>query len=57
LSKASWRADARDHFIYQARARTFGLNQQTIAHHPDVPQIQGLGLLAFYWLSVGQVSR
>jgi hypothetical protein len=57
LSKASWRADARDHSIYQARARTFGLNEQTIAHHPDVPQIQGLGLLAFYWLSVGQVSE
>lgn len=57
LSKASWRADARDHLIYQTRARTFGLNDTTITHHPDVPQIQSLGLLAFYWLSVGQVSR
>ena len=57
LSKASWRADARDHLIYQARARTFGLTDTTITNHPDVPQIQSLGLLAFYWLSVGQVSR
>lgn len=57
LSKASWRADERDHLIYQARARTFGLNDATITSHSDVPQIQSLGLLAFYWLSVGQVSR
>ncbi|KAF1924635.1 uncharacterized protein M421DRAFT_71819, partial [Didymella exigua CBS 183.55] len=57
LSKATWQADARDHLIYQARARTLGLNEQTITNHPDVPQIQSLGLLAFYWLSVGQVSR
>jgi hypothetical protein len=51
----SWRAD--DHLMYQARARAFGLNEATITSHPDVPQIQGLGLLAFYWLSTGQVSR
>jgi hypothetical protein len=57
VSKASWQADARDHLIYQARARNFGLNETTITHHPDVPQIQSLGLLAFYWLSIGQVSR
>jgi hypothetical protein len=56
-SKASWRADARDHLIYQARARTLGRYDTTITNHPDVPQIQSLGLLAFYWLSVGQVSR
>lgn len=57
LSKASWQADERDHLIYQARARTFGLNDSTMTTHPDMPQIQSLGLLAFYWLSVGQVSR
>ena len=57
LSKASWRADERDHLIYQARARAFGLNDSTMTSHSDVPQIQSLGLLAFYWLSVGQVSR
>lgn len=57
LSQASWQADARDHLIYQARARAFGLNESTMTVHPDVPQIQSLGLLAFYWLSVGQISR
>ncbi|KAF2624217.1 C6 transcription factor-like protein [Macroventuria anomochaeta] len=57
LSKASWRADERDHLIYQARARAFGLNEFTLTRHSDVPQIQSLGLLGFYWLSIGQVSR
>jgi hypothetical protein len=57
LSKAKWQADERDHLMYQARARAFGLNETTMTNHSDVPQIQSLGLLAFYWLSVGQVSR
>lgn len=57
LVKANWRADERDHLIYQARARTFGLNETTLISHSDIPQIQSLGLLAFYWLTVGQVSR
>lgn len=57
LSKASWRAYERDHLIYQARARAFGLNETTMTSHSDVPQIQSLGLLAFYWLSIGQVNR
>ncbi|KAJ4353103.1 hypothetical protein N0V95_003637 [Ascochyta clinopodiicola] len=57
LSKASWRAEHCDHIVYQARARAFGLNDRTLTNHSDVPQIQSLGLLAFYWLSVGQVSR
>ncbi|KAF1852037.1 C6 transcription factor-like protein [Cucurbitaria berberidis CBS 394.84] len=57
LIQANWQDDERDHLIYQTRARAFGLNQTTITTHSDLPQIQSLGLLAFYWLSVGQVSR
>jgi hypothetical protein len=57
LVEEDWRADERDHLIYQTRARAFGINDTTITSHSDVPQIQSLGLLAFYWLSVGQVSR
>ncbi|CAA9959843.1 fungal specific transcription factor domain containing protein [Pyrenophora teres f. maculata] len=49
--------DVGDHIIYQARARAFGMSEAAMTSHPDVPQIQGLGLLAFYWLSTGQVSR
>jgi hypothetical protein len=43
--------------LFQARARAFGLTEAYLTTHPDVSQIQALGLLAFYWLSVGQVSR
>ncbi|KAJ4318077.1 hypothetical protein N0V94_004602 [Neodidymelliopsis sp. IMI 364377] len=57
LVEENWRADERDHLVYQTRARAFGINDTTMTSHPDVPQIQSLGLLAFYWLSVGQVSR
>ncbi|KAF2116608.1 fungal-specific transcription factor domain-containing protein [Lophiotrema nucula] len=57
LTKASWRGDERDHLIYQARARAFGLDEFALTTHPDVPQIQVAGLLAFYYLSVGQISR
>lgn len=57
LVKADWQADKRDHLVYQARARAFSLNESTFTSHADIPQIQSLGLLAFYWLSIGQVSR
>lgn len=57
LVKATWQADQRDHLIYQARASTFAWNDNTLGQHPDLPQIQVAGLLAFYHLSVGQVSR
>lgn len=57
VSQAIWRANESDHVTYQARARTFGLNEFTLTSHPDIPQIQSLGLLALYWLTVGQVSR
>ncbi|CBX93466.1 hypothetical protein IAQ61_009158 [Plenodomus lingam] len=57
LVKANWRADERDHLVYQSRARAFVLNESTFTSPADVLQIQGLGLLAFYWLSIGQVSR
>jgi hypothetical protein len=57
LIKATWCADERDHLVYHARARAFGWNEATLSQHPDLPQIQIAGLLAFYYLSIGQVSR
>jgi hypothetical protein len=57
MTKASWRASEHDHLIYQARARAFGLSGTTLTNDSDVLQIQALGLLAFYWLSIGQVNR
>jgi hypothetical protein len=55
LLDSRWRVE--DHTKYEARARAFGLNEDAFISHPDIPQIRSLGLLAFYWLSVGQVSR
>ena len=48
LVKARWRADERDHVIYQARARVFGLNEYALTNHPDVPQIQVAGKFYSY---------
>ncbi|KAF2829918.1 hypothetical protein CC86DRAFT_285140 [Ophiobolus disseminans] len=57
LTKASWRGAEYDHLVYQARAKHLGLSEVSVFNPPDLQQIQGLGLLAFYWMSVGQVSR
>ncbi|XPS67980.1 hypothetical protein M3J09_000279 [Ascochyta lentis] len=46
-----------DHATYQARAEALIFDKTTSADHPDIPHIQALGLLSFYWLSVGQASR
>jgi hypothetical protein len=57
LVKASWGVDEPDHLIYQARARALVLSETMMTSHPDMLHIRSLGLLAFYWLSVGQVCR
>lgn len=57
LVKPTWEADARDHLVYRARACALGWNESSLEQHPDLPQIQVAGLLALYYLSVGQVSR
>ncbi|KAF2740060.1 hypothetical protein EJ04DRAFT_531172 [Polyplosphaeria fusca] len=57
LVKASWRGDEHDHLAYQVRARALGFNGNVLASPPDLPLIQVAGLLAFYYLSTGQVSR
>ncbi|KAK7177770.1 hypothetical protein PSPO01_16178, partial [Paraphaeosphaeria sporulosa] len=57
LIKASWQGDERDHLIYQARASALAWKETTFGQHPDLPQVQVAGLLAFYYLSVGQVNR
>lgn len=57
LTNADWAADDRDHLVYHARAKKCSWNNITLSSHPDLPQIQVAGLLAFYYLSTGQVSR
>jgi hypothetical protein len=57
LANADKRADDGDHLVYEARARAFHLDDATMTSDLDVPQVKSLGLLAFYWMSLGQINR
>lgn len=57
LKNANWRENGRDHFLYQARSRALHLEDAAMTRDLDVPQIKGLGLLAFYWMSIGHIDR
>jgi hypothetical protein len=57
LVQATWKADERDHLIYYSKVRLLNMADISLTSHPDVPQIQMAGLLAFYYLSIGQISR
>lgn len=57
LSKTTWQTDTRTHELYRARAVALAWTDPSVQQHPDLPQIQVGGLLAFYYLSVGQASR
>lgn len=57
LVKANWQANEQDHKIYRARAQRLAVNASTLERHPDLLQIQVMGLLAFYHLSDGHVNR
>lgn len=45
------------HLIYYARARALGLDHRILFDHPDVERIQAIGLLSFYLLVNGSISR
>lgn len=45
------------HIVFQARANVLFLSEIEQAGPVDVPQIQYFGLLAFYHLCIGQISR
>lgn len=49
--------DDLDHIIYQTRARRLGFKDTVVVTHADVPQIRLAGLLSFYFLSIGLISR
>ncbi|EXJ55022.1 uncharacterized protein A1O5_12761 [Cladophialophora psammophila CBS 110553] len=57
LIKAEWKGDERDHLIYFTRARLLSMNSETIFHHPDLQQIQVLGLMSFYLMCNSQINR
>jgi len=45
------------HLLYYARARALGLDHRILFDHPDIERVQGIGLLAFYLLSNGSITR
>ncbi|KAK4940189.1 hypothetical protein LTR10_019617 [Elasticomyces elasticus] len=45
------------HLLYYARARALGLDHRVLFDHPDIERVQGIGLLAFYLLSNGSITR
>ncbi|PZD23065.1 fungal specific transcription factor domain containing protein, partial [Pyrenophora tritici-repentis] len=59
LVDAGWRADDRDHLVYMWRAvHLLQLDtMNTLVSHPDQSLIQATGLLSFYYLTIGHVSR
>jgi hypothetical protein len=46
-----------DHLVYYARARALGLDHRVMVDHPDIERVQGIGLLAFYLLINGSITR
>ncbi|CAO2653872.1 Nn.00g106050.m01.CDS01 [Neocucurbitaria sp. VM-36] len=59
LTKAEWRGDDRDHLIYMTRAvHLLGLKDTImIISGPDLSLVEATGLLSFYFLVIGHVSR
>ncbi|EXJ92443.1 hypothetical protein A1O3_00994 [Capronia epimyces CBS 606.96] len=57
LINAEWKGDERDHLIYFTRARLLNMNSETLFQHPDLQQIQIVGLMSFYLLCTSQINR
>ncbi|EXJ94592.1 hypothetical protein A1O1_02988 [Capronia coronata CBS 617.96] len=45
------------HLVYYARARALGIDHRILFDHPDIERVQGIGLLTFYLLVNGSVTR
>ncbi|KAK5377738.1 hypothetical protein LTR20_002199 [Exophiala xenobiotica] len=45
------------HVLFYARARALGLDHRVVSDHPDIDRVQGIGLLAFYLLINGSITR
>lgn len=45
------------HLIYYARSRAFGLDHRVVFDHPDLEQVQAMGLLASFLLVNNSISR
>ncbi|OCT47859.1 fungal specific transcription factor domain-containing protein [Cladophialophora carrionii] len=57
ITKLDESSSNEDHLIYYARARALGLDHRVLFDHPDIERVQGIGLLAFYLLINGSITR
>jgi hypothetical protein len=57
ITKLSEQEPNDEHLIYFARARALGLDHRVMFDHPDIERVQGIGLLSFYLLINGSITR
>ncbi|KAL5119482.1 hypothetical protein ACEQ8H_002547 [Pleosporales sp. CAS-2024a] len=57
LTSSVPRGDGLDHLVYHSRACALGLKDPWWFSQPDLPQMQITGLLSFYYLCAGYISR
>jgi len=49
--------DQYSHHVFHMRARSLHLDTAHAKGPPDIPSVQGYGLLAFYYLSIGKINQ
>ncbi|EKG09496.1 hypothetical protein MPH_13456 [Macrophomina phaseolina MS6] len=57
LIGAPWRGDDRDHLVYHTRALQLSPIDETTVALSDLQRVQVIGLVSFYYLTIGHVSR
>jgi hypothetical protein len=45
------------HLMYYARARALGIDHRVMFDHPDIGRVEAIGILAFYLMINGSVTR
>jgi hypothetical protein len=57
ITKLDDLANVENHLMYYARARALGLDHRMMFDHPDLARVQDIGLLAFYLLMNGSITK
>ncbi|KAK6364508.1 hypothetical protein LTS17_012131 [Exophiala oligosperma] len=57
ITKLDQSSPTESHLIYYARARALGLDHRVVFDHPDIERVQGIGVLSFYLLINGSITR
>ncbi|KIW28890.1 uncharacterized protein PV07_04745 [Cladophialophora immunda] len=57
ITKPNYSSGPESHLLYFARARALGLDHRILFDHPDIARVEEIGLLAFYLLMNGSITR